>query len=92
MCQTTLGSRLAAVSGSFVTLALALCVPAANLSAQRNRVLAPIDAGRRVTLRGHIHPKALAEFDQAPVDASQTIPYMTLASSRMLLRPTIIIG
>ncbi len=51
--------------------ALLLCFPSAELMAQRN-------GGRRVALNGHIHPKALPENDQGPVESSLTIPSVTL--------------
>src|SRR5439155_13977939 len=50
--------------------------------AQRSRITARIDSRNRVTLRGHMHPKALAEDDQGLVAASLTLPYVTVVLKR----------
>lgn len=47
-------------------------------AAQRNRVTAQIDISRRVTLGGHLHPKATADNDEGPVEADLQVPYVTL--------------
>jgi uncharacterized protein (TIGR03437 family) len=65
-----------------VALALTLWFPAADLLAQRNRISGKIDNSRRVELRGHIHPKALAENDQGEASPSLTLPYVTLVLKR----------
>lgn len=56
-----------------------LTFPAA---AQRNRITAPLQ-GARVPLRGGIHPRAQAEFDQGRVD-----PNLVLSSVTMVLKPS----
>jgi uncharacterized protein (TIGR03437 family) len=50
-----------------------------SLLAERNRIVAPIQDNHRVMLKGHIHPKALAENDQGQVDPSRSLPYCTIA-------------
>src|SRR5437667_5776347 len=65
--------------GYLVALAL---IHSLNLSAQRNRITGPIDNSRRVTLKGHIHPKAQSDDDQGPVASSMPIPYATLVLKR----------
>ena len=49
----------------------------AHAQPQRNRV-ASIDNERRVTLTGHLHPNALPENDEGPVDPGLPIPRVTL--------------
>ncbi len=61
---------------SFLTLVLLWNQPI--LSAQRNRIAGPIDNNRRVTLQGHIHPRAVPEYDQGPVAPSFEIPNVTI--------------
>ncbi len=46
--------------------------------AQPSRITRRIDNHHRVTLAGHIHPKALAGADQGQVDASMPMPRVTL--------------
>jgi subtilase family serine protease len=55
-----------------------LCLPAASLAAQRNRLSGPADNSRRFTLRGHIHPKVQGGEDQGQVDPSFMLPHLTL--------------
>jgi uncharacterized protein (TIGR03437 family) len=61
---------------SLIALLLPCLFPA---SAQTNRINAKIDNKERVTLAGHLHPKALAEYDQGRVSPSLPISYVTLA-------------
>ena len=49
-----------------------------SLAAQPSRIHGHIDSSQRVALKGHIHPKALAEFDQGPVDSAFTLPSVSL--------------
>src|SRR5271166_3685033 len=49
-----------------------------GLMAQAIRITSPIDNSRRVTLAGHTHPLARAEFDRGAVDPSLALPSMTL--------------
>src|SRR6516165_4235038 len=51
---------------------------ATTLAAQPSRITRQIDDRDRVTLRGHIHPKALPEFDQGRVAPSLALSYVTL--------------
>lgn len=51
--------------------------------AQRNRIAGPIDNGRRVTLRGHVHPAANSRNDRGPVEGTFALPGITL-----LLKPS----
>ncbi len=46
--------------------------------AQPNRIAGSIDETHRVTLRGHLHPRALAASDQGRVAASQPMSYVTV--------------
>ena len=41
---------------------LALCLVIGTAAAQPNHITRPIDNRERMTLSGHLHPKALAEF------------------------------
>ena len=62
-------------------LAKAVCaavLASASLFAQPARIRGHIDGTQRIALKGHIHPKAQAEYDQGPVDASFTLPSMSL--------------
>jgi subtilase family serine protease len=52
------------------------------LHAQRNRITGKIDNRRRVSLKGHIHPKSLAGTDEGPLEASSALPYVTLSLKR----------
>ncbi len=58
-------------------------VAAPALLAQRDRILAKIDNTDRVTLKGHLHPKARSDSDQGPVDPSLKLTYLT-----MVLKPS----
>src|SRR5689334_10928357 len=53
-------------------------VPSALGAPQVSRITRPIDNRQRVSLKGHVHPNALPENDQGRVDASLTLPYVTL--------------
>jgi uncharacterized protein (TIGR03437 family) len=62
-------------SAAWITLAVLLPLP---VLAQPNRIAARIDSSQRISLRGHIHPKALPEFDQGAVDPALMLPRVTL--------------
>ncbi len=56
-----------------------LCLVTAGLAAAaQDRVVAPVDSARTVTLSGHLHPSAQARFDEGPVDAAMPVPIATL--------------
>jgi len=44
----------------------------------RDRIAGPVDASRTVVLRGSLHPRAQARFDQGRVDPAMPISYATL--------------
>src|SRR5580658_2596726 len=56
--------------------ALLLISGAAN--AQQNRITKPIDNSQRVTLSGHVHPKATPANDRGRVAPSLKLSYVTL--------------
>jgi uncharacterized protein (TIGR03437 family) len=62
-------------SAAWITLAVLLPLP---VLAQTNRIAARIDNNQRISLRGHIHPKALPEFDQGAVDPALVLPRVTV--------------
>jgi uncharacterized protein (TIGR03437 family) len=59
-------------------LVAALCFQTISLMAQRNRVVRPVDNQRRTRLSGHVNPRARAETDLGPVDASAPLRAMTM--------------
>ncbi len=59
---------------------LAVISPA--LRAQQDRLTQSIDNQRRVTLRGNLHPMALAQYDRGPVSPDMKINLITLALKR----------
>src|SRR6516225_8310464 len=67
-------------SAALISLAILLPLPVLG---QPNRVAARIDSSQRISLRGHVHSKALPEFDQGAVDPALIIPDVTL-----VLRPS----
>ncbi len=50
-----------------------------NTMAQPSRIAAKADDNRRVTLAGHINPRALRAVDQGRVSPNQPLTYVTLA-------------
>ncbi|MBZ5724688.1 MAG: Ig-like domain repeat protein [Acidobacteriia bacterium] len=64
---------------AFLVLASAL---APQLPAADERIAARVDDSRRVAVKGHVHPLALPQYDQGPVDAAKEMRYVT-----MLLKP-----
>jgi uncharacterized protein (TIGR03437 family) len=62
-------------SGSWICLAVLLPLP---VLAQPNRIAGRIDNRQRISLRGHIHPKAVPEFDQGAVDPALILPRVTV--------------
>src|SRR5437762_1196166 len=65
-----------------IALAVALSLSSTHLLAQRSRITRKIDTQDRVTLRGHMHPRAQPADDQGPVSSSVTLPYVTLVLMR----------
>src|SRR5215469_7949334 len=47
-------------------------------AAPPNRVPAKVDDSQRVYLKGHLHPRAQAQYDQGPVSASLQLNHLTL--------------
>ena len=56
--------------GRLAALAVMVSLPLSTLSAQHSRIANAIGPGRKVPLEGALHPKALREHDQGPVDPS----------------------
>ncbi len=46
--------------------------------AQPSRITAQIDNSRRITLTGHLHPKALPQYDQGALDPSTQLSRVTI--------------
>jgi uncharacterized protein (TIGR03437 family) len=67
-----LQSSCAAISLTFLTFA-------SLVSAQPSRIARVIDSTRRITLTGHLHPRARLEYDQGRVSPSLELSYVTLA-------------
>jgi subtilase family serine protease len=51
---------------------------------QPDRITRAIDSSQTVILKGNVHPKAQAQYDRGPVEASMKLPYIT-----MLMKPTV---
>src|SRR5258708_2388005 len=71
-----------------IALAVALSLSSTHLLAQRSRITRKIDTHDRVTLRGHMHPRAQPADDQGPVSSSVTLPYVTLVLKRSVDQET----
>lgn len=70
--------------GLSLLAALLICaLPCLAQKGQPDRIAGPIDTNQMVTLTGHVHPMAQAQYDKGPVDASQEMGYVTL-----LIKPT----
>src|ERR1035437_3850363 len=61
-----------------VLIACIVCIVAGTLSAQPRLIKGPIQDTQRARMTGHIHPMAKAENDLGPMDASVTLPAITL--------------
>jgi uncharacterized protein (TIGR03437 family) len=57
---------------------LIACILTGVLSAQPRLIQGPIEDTHRARLTGHVHPMATAENDLGPLDASVTLPAITL--------------
>lgn len=62
----------------FCKLPLLLLSSTLCLAAQPDRIASPIDSSQMVTLPGRIHPRALPQFDQGPVEPTLPFSYVTL--------------
>jgi subtilase family serine protease len=71
--------RCARVFYTMCSLLLALCATA--WAAQPDRIAATIENHQTVVLKGSVDPRAKAQFDQGPVDASMELGYITLQVS-----------
>src|SRR6185369_3009315 len=64
--------------GLLFALACLQLAPVVLPAAQRNRIVSPIDNLKRVSLRGHVHPRAVPGNDRGRVNASLQLPYVTV--------------
>ena len=60
------------------SLLIVCCVAFSTLSAQPRLIKGPIQDAHRAGLTGHVHPMAKAENDLGPLDASTTLPSLSL--------------
>jgi len=58
-----------------------LCAAGSAWATQTDRIATTIDNSQTVVLKGSIHPKAKAQFDQGPVDPSMKLGYLTFQVS-----------
>ena len=68
--------RSVAVSCMLCSLLLILCVTA--WAAQPDRIAAAIDSSQTVVLKGNVHPKAQAQYDEGPVNPAMKLSFITL--------------
>src|SRR5450432_1104 len=59
-----------------------VALAAGSLLAADDRVVESVNASRTVPLKGHVHPKAQAQYDRGPVEPSTKLAYVTV-----LLKP-----
>src|SRR5437763_1936188 len=71
-------THLAKPISSLCVLAVTLGSLSPNLFAQRNRVNGSIDDTDRAALHGHVHPQALPEDDEGPLDPALPLSHVTL--------------
>ena len=55
-----------------------VALAAGSLLAADDRVVESVNASRTVPLKGHVHPKAQAQYDRGPVEPSTKLAYVTL--------------
>ena len=67
------------VLSTLCSLLLALCAPA--WAEPSDRILGTINNSENVVLKGSVHPKAQAQYDQGPVEPSMKLGYITLQVS-----------
>jgi subtilase family serine protease len=67
-----------AVAVFFPLCSLLFALSINTLAAQPDRIVAAIDNNETVLLKGSVHPKAQAQFDQGPVEPSMKLPFVTL--------------
>src|SRR6266481_5559588 len=63
-------------------MAFLLFLPGPSLNAQVDRIVGRVGEGRRISLKGNVHPQAQAQVDQGPVDPSLKLSYITLALNK----------
>jgi uncharacterized protein (TIGR03437 family) len=66
----------------FQAIVLILAAAAMDASAQRNRIIKPIDNSERATLSGHINSKATTANDRGRVAASLQMSWVTLTLAK----------
>jgi uncharacterized protein (TIGR03437 family) len=67
---------------SLLVLFAAVCLtPVAGLG-QPSRIIGKIDNAQRITLAGHLHPRALPQYDQGPVDPNMVLGRVTVELQR----------
>lgn len=49
-----------------------------GIAAAQTRIHQPVDTGRTVLLNGHVHPRALPQYDQGPLDPATELHGLTL--------------
>ncbi|MGD1091829.1 MAG: protease pro-enzyme activation domain-containing protein [Bryobacteraceae bacterium] len=62
----------------FSILLMAAGMAASSANAQQSRITAEINEGQRLTLTGHVHPKARPENDLGRVSPSMELSYVTV--------------
>src|ERR1035438_343382 len=65
-------------SYSLTRTASLLFLAAAMLAGAQDRIAVSVDTSRTVVLKGHMQPRAQAQYDQGRVDAAMPISYATL--------------
>jgi len=63
---------------SFMAGMAILLAAASPAAARRNRIQGSIDGGQRVALTNHVHPKAVPQQDQGPVDSAFVMEELSL--------------
>jgi hypothetical protein len=68
----------------FLPALLVVCLFSSPSDAAEDRIAGALSGGPAVTLKGNIHHKALAQYDQGPVDPSLKLTYVTLLTTPTL--------
>lgn len=61
-----------------LVLPVTIVALAGSLAAAEDRVVASVNAGRTVPLKGHVHPQAQVQYDRGAVEPSTELAYVTL--------------